>query len=540
VVQQVLRSSLRRASFERLTSPGGLFVSAVMLVVALSVTGTIQDPDFWWHLRSGQLILASKALIATDPFTYTVASHHWTMHEWLTEVGFALMHQVGDLALIVLVLSVITWLGFLCILLRARLRRPRLFFLGLGIALATIAGSPIWGPRAQMLTFALSCLLLYIVDRHLQRGGRLVWVLVPLFVLWSNLHSGFIIGLGFLAVVILAEFLGGRLGLPDGADPSRVKTLVAVLAACSAASLLNPNGPGILLYALQTQSSPAQQSLIAEWQSPNFHLWEVKAFELLLLSSAALIAINRRIRARDAALAVVTTALALQSVRHIALFVAAVTPIWIEQAQLFAQRVRRRAARSRPLPPLRLRAATYAAVIGAIGALYVSDKLVPAMTTTEASATYAKEFPVCAVRWLSSFPRPLRIFNQYGEGGYLAYALSARGDKVFVFGDAALMGDQVLYQYAHVEGVQPDWDAIIRRANTDIVLFDTKTPLSDVMEHSSDWVRVYQDAHNVAFVPAQRYHSLTLPAEPASYRTGDSCAGSPAEPVASRAGGGAG
>ena len=95
----------------------------------------------------------------------------------------------------------------------------------------------------------------------------------------------------------------------------------------------------------------------------------------------------------------------------------------------------------------------------------------------------------------------LKIFNQYGEGGYLAYTLSSHNDKVFIFGDAALMGDQMLYTYADVETVTPNWDSIIRRFGTDIVLYDVNTPLADVMDHAADWTKVYQDGLSVAFVP---------------------------------------
>ncbi|HZB97033.1 MAG TPA: hypothetical protein VE219_00390, partial [Candidatus Sulfotelmatobacter sp.] len=78
----------------RLTSPGGLFLTAVLLLGALPLISEIRDPDFWWHLRAGQLILERHALLGNDPFTYTVpASRTWTMHEWLTEVMFAALHS---------------------------------------------------------------------------------------------------------------------------------------------------------------------------------------------------------------------------------------------------------------------------------------------------------------------------------------------------------------------------------------------------------------------------------------------------------------
>jgi hypothetical protein len=526
MAEPVVRAHARsRRWIEELVSPAGLFVSAIMILALFPVTSIIRDPDFWWHLRAGQLIVDHGALLGSDPFTYTVSSHAWTMHEWLSEVFFALGQRAGGLGPIVLVLSVVTWIGLVCVLLRAALRAPNRFVLGLGVLLGVIAGYPIWGPRVQMVTFCFSALTLLLVERHLVRGGRAIWLLVPLFLLWSNLHSGFIIGLGFIAVVIVAELAGGRLGIPDSPSPPRVRSLIPVLVACAAVSMINPNGPGILLYAFQTQTSAAQQALILEWHSPDFHDWVVLPFGIMLVSLLALITVNRRLRARDAALVLVTAALALQSVRHIALFVAATTPVWIDQADLLLKRRRARAVQRRPrsMPPLRLRVLTFAALAVTLLATFVAGRLVPVMRTQPGSLVYAQEFPVCATRWLATAHRPLNIFNQYGEGGFLSYQLSSRGDKVFVFGDAALMGDALLYRYAAVEAVQPSWDSIIRGAGTDIGLFDTGTPLANVMAHSTRWAKVYQDPLSVAFVPVDKLSSLNLPPAPAGYPAGDPC-----------------
>ena len=94
------RRSGFRERLDSLTSPSGLFIAAVFVIMALPVTRTIQDPDFWWHLRAGQLIIQHAGLLGNDPFTYTVANHHWTMHEWLNEVVFAVEFAIGGLGLI--------------------------------------------------------------------------------------------------------------------------------------------------------------------------------------------------------------------------------------------------------------------------------------------------------------------------------------------------------------------------------------------------------------------------------------------------------
>jgi hypothetical protein len=522
-----------RARLDSMTSPSGLFIAAVLVIIALPVTRSIQDPDFWWHLRAGQLIIQHGGLLGNDPFTYTVANHHWTMHEWLNEVFFAVEYAIGGLGLIVLILSAVTWLGLVAVMQKARLRHPGRGVLGLGMLLAVVAGFPIWGPRVQMITFAFSALTLFLVERYLMRGGKAMWIMVPLFVLWSNLHGEFVIGLGFMAVILIAELVGGWLRMPDPAPRARLRPLLYLLIACTAVSMINLNGPSILFYAIGTQASAAQQSLIEEWFSPSFHDWEVLVYGVMLLTLAMLIVFNRRIRARDVALVLVTTALSLQSARHIALFVAAATPVFIDQLAMATPRMRaayRRfrgapaaaRTRTRAQPPLLFRLTACGLLMAGLGAVYVAW-LVPKMQLQAYSLTYAQEFPVCAAQWLAGAPEPLNIFNQYGEGGYLAYALSSRGDKVFIFGDAALMGDQMLYKYADVETVTPSWDSIIRNAGTDIVLYDINTPLADVMEHAADWTKVYQDGLSVAFVPTDKLSTLKLPPVP-DWAPGSVCA----------------
>jgi hypothetical protein len=513
----------RQRLVDRLTSPGGLLLSGLLIAAAFPLTSPIRDPDFWWHLRSGQLIMDAGSLLHTDPFTYTVSSHVWTMHEWLTEVLFAALYRGGGLAAVVAVLSIVSWLGVVCIFMRARLDRPGPLALGGGIVIAVLAGYPIWGPRAQMITFALACLTLWLVERHLRRGGRAVLVLLPVFLVWSNLHSGFVIGLGFIAVVVLAETAANVLHIGAAAPAARVRGLALLLAGCVVISAINLNGPSIILYPLATQGSPAQQSLILEWHSPDFHDWSVRIFGIMLLSLVGFIVANRSIRLRDAALVLATVVLSLQSVRHIALFVAAATPVWISQADMLLARRRRRPRRPQALPPVGFRVVSWLALCGALLGVYVGFRLVPSIQTREDSLFYAQDFPVCAARWLAADPLPLHVFNQYGEGGYLAYRLSAHGDRVYIFGDAALMGDDLLYSYGDVESVTPGWDAILRSAGTDVVLFDTNAPLSNVMIHASDWVQVYTDPHNTAFAPRDRLASLHLPPQPTYAAAHDAC-----------------
>ena len=45
------------------------------------------DIDFWWHLKTGELIATTGVIPTTDPFSYTVPGRPWVAHEWLWELA---------------------------------------------------------------------------------------------------------------------------------------------------------------------------------------------------------------------------------------------------------------------------------------------------------------------------------------------------------------------------------------------------------------------------------------------------------------------
>src|SRR6516164_9867089 len=53
------------------------------------------DPDVWWHIKTGQNILATRHWPTTDPYSSTVAGQPWLAYEWLAEVMLAAVARVG-------------------------------------------------------------------------------------------------------------------------------------------------------------------------------------------------------------------------------------------------------------------------------------------------------------------------------------------------------------------------------------------------------------------------------------------------------------
>src|SRR5437879_4019274 len=55
----------------------------------------VADPDFWWHLRSGELIIRSHTLLRTDAFSFTRFGHPWVNPGWLSGVVLFCLYRVA-------------------------------------------------------------------------------------------------------------------------------------------------------------------------------------------------------------------------------------------------------------------------------------------------------------------------------------------------------------------------------------------------------------------------------------------------------------
>jgi hypothetical protein len=284
-MQQTTRKSTFRAHWA--------WIVAVALAAALPYALKIAaDHDLWWHVRSGQLILEEYALPATDPFSFTASEAAWTNHEWLSDVALASVYaQGGDRALSVLrtVLLVAVLAGLAALLWR---RLPHPLFVLAGLLLATPLIQFFVNLRPHGSTYLFTVLLLWILEAGRQRPG-LLWVVPPLMALWTNLHGGFVLGLGILTLVLAARWLGLD---EDGSRPDagERRRMLLVCAVGLLAPAINPYGLGLLTYL--TRELGADHSLILEWGG----IWSFADHRVHFLLLCALpilaLALARRLR----------------------------------------------------------------------------------------------------------------------------------------------------------------------------------------------------------------------------------------------------
>ena len=197
-----------------------------MLAVLMLFMEGVQDPDVWWHLRVGRWMVENGKLPSVDLFTFTVPTHVWTDHEYLTEVLMWLLYSATGFTGLAIAFGIITWAGFW--LIYRQVRRQPFVIVGLGLALAALAGWPIWGPRAQMITFALSCLELYWLQGYLSGRSRALNFFPLVMAVWANLHGGWVIGFAWLGVALVAELVGWAWDRSNPAHRAHVRFLAII------------------------------------------------------------------------------------------------------------------------------------------------------------------------------------------------------------------------------------------------------------------------------------------------------------------------
>ncbi len=95
-----------RAAWTRWVLPSfaDVFFLVLLGILAFSAAGNalLYDADTGWHIRNGEIILATHAVPRTDSFSYTRAGQAWYAWEWLYDMVIAAIHHLAGLNGVVL------------------------------------------------------------------------------------------------------------------------------------------------------------------------------------------------------------------------------------------------------------------------------------------------------------------------------------------------------------------------------------------------------------------------------------------------------
>jgi hypothetical protein len=493
-----IKNALQRTKKHDLAFPtdaAALLFGLLIFSVAIFALhrGFLSDPDTYWHIATGKWMLAEHAVPRHEIFSYTAAGRPWVDIEWLAQIIlFSVYDWFGWRGLVLLCGLVIALTFVLLYALLARELRPTV---ALGAAAVSLAfASSHFLARPHLLTFPIIVVWTAFLARASDENRRPSLWLLPLMVLWANLHGGFTLGL----------ILAGGFGLEATiAAPSAERRRVAIewlsfwvgalLAAC-----VTPYGYGSILLTFDFFSLGDLLHHMGDGRPMNPSIDFKQELILLGLMAMALL-FGVKIGLIRVLMIFGLLHLALQYVRGLTIF-ALVLPLMI------AHPLRQQFAFLRPStdpfplfdirrlqPLMTIVAVTVALVVaGLFGAAYVIFR--------PADAPPDYDAPAAALDFAKKENVTGPILNHFDFGGYLIF----RGIPTFIDGRVLPFGKPFFLAYtdATKPGAGDKLERLADAHNASWTLLKPRSEEALHFDHSPAWRRLYAD--DVAVVHVRR------------------------------------
>jgi hypothetical protein len=525
-------------------SVGDLIFAALLGLLAYTTLSVrlLGDAGIGWHIRTGQIILATHAIPRVDPFSATMSGRVWFAWEWLYDALVGWLDRAAGLNGVVLftalvIAAVFAWtfrlllrrganilLALLLVLLAASaamihfLARPHVVSWLFTVAWFWILDSSETGCASDSKSFATS--------ESNRRRGWMLWLLPPLMLVWVNVHGGFVVGFALLAIYwcsaawqwlrpsgdrfddILRKIRAGQL--------LRVLTLTGILSGL--ATLVNPYGFQLHVHIYRYLTNRFLIDHINEFQSPNFHYVAQKCFAgLLLLTLVALAAKKReagRVRVSQALIILFAVYSGLYASRNIpvsSLLLILVIAPWLSEAMdRFSFRRMGERGFSSPQSLQRMEAVEFslrghlwpiamvlltcwiAAHGGKLGAKPLMD-----------AHFDATRFPAAAVDYLAKEDVQGPLVSPDDWGGYLIYRLYPRV-RMVIDDRHDFYGEQFLKSYLKMVNAEPGWQDFLQQSRAHCVVVPKDSALANLLEETAGWKAIYSDEVATVFVRSAR------------------------------------
>jgi hypothetical protein len=364
-----------------------------------------------------------------------------------------------------------------------------LFVTAFAILLGILSMSANVGVRTRVFTILLASIFLYVLDHFARsRQGKTVWILLPLMVLWVNLHGGFVIGLALIVLTMIGLVLDKWLG----DDQIKLQPCLAILGlvfvGCTLAALVNPYGVQMFLIPIRVMQAPIYRQVIVDWFSPDFHSPEVFPFLLLFLLTTAAVALSPiRPRPSEVLFLLATLYATLTSQRNMTIFALVAVPLfanysqhWLDSNQLVTFPVK---------SPWLERRANVLALLLLLPLILFAIQLKSTVYGEVQQQTM--DVPLKAVEFLKSKQIVGNTFTDPNIwANYLIWAMPS--NPVFIDG-RDMYPEQFLREYVAIVSGQENWQEAFDRYGVQVVIVSPKSAMARKMKTTPGWEEVYQD-----------------------------------------------
>jgi hypothetical protein len=503
-------------SFVSLT---GIFaLLAYLSLFAGSLNHIADDPGIGWHLQDGKQISESGAIPHVDPFLARAKienryapvgeGREWISDQWLSDLVFHKLFVWGSwpaLYALVAGLFVLAYFGIAAD--GARREGQGAILVLLAVVCAFKMGQVHMIVRPVIFSLVLFPLVLQravaltrTVSVSWERLRREMYLLIPLFALWANLHPAFVYGLLVIAICATTK------ALYDLRAGFRVALLFM---ACGASTLANPYGIALHRSIVQLGGSEYLRSMTTEWYPVD--LSSPEGVLLLALGGLPLIAllVSREARRHTGIFEIVVAyiffAQALWAVRVVPFASFACLPLWaacfgslrivphVACAALTSRVLSRVSERERRLVAPGFIASCVLGVLGASVIVSVPERVLP----RELGSPYERElrniFEQPDTREASGV-----ILASLNWGGGITHALGERF-KPMLDDRTVLVGEALYRAYGESLSDPRVFDELVRVFGVTHTILPQGTSLEGYLATRADWKQSYADRKIVVF-----------------------------------------
>ena len=449
--------------------------SLPLLLVPLLSIFPLRNNDLWFHLAAGRWMVRNRAFPDLDPFSHTEFMGRWVDNEWLAELLFYGAWTIAENAGLILLRAVLFTTVFL--LLRAYLRSARRPSMTLPAMVIGIAISYSWWALRPSVFSLIGMLTLMILLERIRHGRREAWLLPCLFLVWANLHPGFLFGLLVLAATAASLWIEPVLSRARRfSGDKQLRVRLSVWCAVSAAvTLVNPYGVQVFSQQFVIAQNVAYRKLLDEWAPPS-----VPFLLLVLIAVGAFLLLRYRRVSLPSLVPILGAALlSMTAVRFEEYFALVAVPAMLAGL----------GRRSRYLCGLRSlwRSGRSALAFAVTGVLLAGALLF--LRPLPADGVEPERYPDAC---LAAIPDDCRLFNKLSWGGWLIWKRDLR-----TYIDGRCWGQPIFFEYLQARSAEGQ--EILTQRRIDTVILPPFDPLIETLAVSEHWYEVCRDDMSVVY-----------------------------------------
>lgn len=262
-----------------------------LIIFALSIN-PFPEYDIWFHLKSGEII-AKQGIINHDVFSQAIEKREWYPYEWLFQLTVYQIQQILGFEAIKYFTALIVTLmiGVIYLILN------KIF--GLNYLLSLLAcffffasSYDFFTSRPHVLAYTFFTINLYLILLYLFKTKNLLWLTIPITLLWANLHGSVFLSYFLFLAYGLVSFIYYLL-LKDTSWLKKIKVLSFFSVITFVITILPPLGTlQYRLIWLFVANREIITNFIDEWRPLSITAIDFESFVLGLILSLLFLAIS--------------------------------------------------------------------------------------------------------------------------------------------------------------------------------------------------------------------------------------------------------